>query len=152
MAEKNNLIEVLYIIRECSRQLQEKGVKYWNNSLIDYNDIADDIALKHVFLLQVNRVSVGTITIKPDPADPTTTTISRLAIYPAFQKRGFAREMLMFAENTARNQKSKLVKGYIPIDDQSLCALLEEHGFVRKGSVSIPTNEYQRISFELELR
>ncbi len=151
LAKKNNLLEVLYIVRECSRQLLEKGVKYWNNSLADYNEIDEDIEDGFVYLIIVNSVAVGTATIKPDKSDPKITLLSRLAIYPPFQKRGLAQSMIDFAEKQARNNNSKILKGYTPLDDKPLTQLLEEKGFCNKGIENEIPIEFGRICFEKSL-
>lgn len=148
IADKNRLIEVLYIIRECSQQLIEKGVKYWNNSIADYHDISEDIANQHVYLLVLNMVTIGTVTIKPDKKNPKTSIISRLAIFPHFQKRGLAREILKFAEDIAIKNGSTTLIGSTPLDDKALTQLLEENGFVNHGLEDQLNDEFVRIKFE----
>lgn len=150
-AEKQRLLEVLYIIRECSRQLLEKGVKYWNNSHADYNDISDDIDKQYVYLMFSDLVAVGTITIKPDKKDPKITTISRLAIFPAHQKKGFAHEILKFAEETARKNGSTKLVGTTPTDDKILFQLLVENGFINTGVVNEVPEEFVQIRFEKKI-
>lgn len=151
LAEKNKLIEVLYIIRECSRQLIEKGVKYWNNSLADYNEISEDIANQYVYLLVLNRVTVGTVTIKPDKSNPKVSIISRLAIFPPYQKRGLATEVLKFAEDLAKKNGSTTLKGTTPVEDKALGQLLEDNGFVNLGVEGEVPEEFIRIKFEKKI-
>jgi GNAT superfamily N-acetyltransferase len=151
LAEKNSLIEVIYVIRECSRQLIEKGVKYWNNSLTDYNDISEDITNHFVYLLVINRVTIGTVTIKPDKKNSKASVISRLAIFPSFQKRGYAHEILKFAESLARKNGSNTLIGTTPTDDKALSLLLEENGFVNQGIENEIPDEFLRIKFEKKL-
>ncbi len=152
LAEKQNLLEVLYILKECSLQLMEKGVRYWNNSLVDYNDISTDIQNKYVYILFYNKIPVATITIKPHKSIPGMVVLSRMAVYPAFQKRGYAKNLLEFAEDFARNNKSYVLKGVSPVDDKAFFQLLEELGYENKGIDTEPVNDYERIIFEKELR
>lgn len=146
-AQKHHLLEVLYIIRECSRQLLNKGVKYWNNSLADYYEISADIAKGYVYLVKFNYVPVGTITIRPDEAKQTL-TIERLAIYPAFQKKGLAQRLLEFAKQYAASNKLFKIVGNIPVDDVGLTQLLEQNSFIRKGEEPIPMNDFKVITYE----
>lgn len=148
VAKKNNLIEVIYILRECSRQLIEKGVKYWNNSLADYNEISGDIDNGFVYLIVINNVPVGTATIKPDRTDSKVTILSRLAIYPPFQKKGLAQSMLKFTEDLAKKNGSNLIKGLTPLNDTALENLLEKNGFMNIGVQNEMPNEFVRIRFE----
>lgn len=152
LAKKNNLIEVLYIIRECSRQLLEKGVTHWNNSLADYNDIADDIEKGYVYIVVINYVSVGTATIKPSKTDTGTTTLSRMAIYPPYQKKGLAHSILKFAEDIATERGSKILKGTTPVNDKSIGQLLEENGFINKGVENEIPEEFVKVCFEKVLK
>ncbi|HOK61879.1 MAG: GNAT family N-acetyltransferase [Tenuifilum sp.] len=147
-ADKTNLIEVLYIIRECSRQLIEKGVKYWNNSLADRFEISTDIESGFIYLIKYNYVPVGTITLRFLPKKESL-QLERLAIFPAYQKKGLGQKLIEFAKETAKEKGVKKILGSIPIDDADLIHLLERNNFVKKGE-SIPV-EMNTIALELEL-
>jgi GNAT superfamily N-acetyltransferase len=151
LAQERQLLEVLYIIRECAQQLMEKGVRHWHNSHVDYADISKDISNKFVYVMVVNKVPMGTITLKPDENAPDSTNIDRLAIFPHFQRKGYAKAMIDFAIDEATNKGSKAIRGTIPVDDKSLCQLLEEKGFVNLGVVSEVPNEMIKILFEKKL-
>lgn len=147
-ANKSNLLEVLYIIRECSRQLIEKGVKYWYNSMADSFEISTDIESGFVYLIKYSYVPVGTITLKLLP-NKESLLIERLAIFPAYQKKGLGQKLIEFAKETAKEKGVKKILGSIPIDDADLIHLLEHNGFVKKGE-TIPTG-IKPIVVELEL-
>ena len=151
LAQERQLLEVLYIIRECAEQLMEKGVRNWHNSHVDYADISKDIANSYVYLMTVKRVPVGTITLKPDPSVADATHIDRLAIFPHFQRRGYAKTMIDFAITEATRIGSKSIRGTIPVDDSSLCKLLEEKGFINLGIAHHVPNELVKILFEKKL-
>ncbi|MDI3526007.1 MAG: hypothetical protein PWR03_190 [Tenuifilum sp.] len=146
-ADKRNLLEVLYIIRECSRQLLEKGVKYWNNSLADYVEIEEDIASGSIFVVKINHVVVGTITLKVVD-EGQAVLIDRLAIYPAYQKKGLAQKLIEFSVNYAKEINAKKIFGYIPVDDKNLTQLLEQNHFKRKGDEFTPPKGFVLISYE----
>jgi len=147
-AQKNNLLEVLYIIRECSKQLLGKGVKYWNNSLADSFEISTDIESGFIYLIRYNYVPVGTITLRFLPQKESL-LIERLAIFPAYQKKGLGQKLIEFAKETAKEKGVKKILGSIPIDDADLIRLLEQNNFVQKGK-SMPV-EVNSIAVELEL-
>ncbi|MGD9978156.1 MAG: GNAT family N-acetyltransferase [Bacteroidales bacterium] len=147
-AQKHQLIEALYLIRECSRQLLEKGVKYWNSSMSDFNEISSDIDNGYVYLIYAGRVPVGTITLKPDDSNGQTLTLGRLAIYPAFQKKGLANQLITFALDRAKQSGFKMVTGCIPFNDNALVSLLEEKGFQNKGIAPPPEKKFESIIFE----
>ncbi len=150
-AKESQLLEVLYIIRECAQQLKDKGVKYWHNTHADYAEISNDIKNKNVYIIFLNKVPVGTITIKPDSEVMSASHIDRLAIFPHFQRRGFAKAMIDFAINRSRALEFTELRATIPIDDQSLCKLFEEKGFVNQGVAHHVPNELVKIIFEKRL-
>jgi GNAT superfamily N-acetyltransferase len=150
-AKESQLLEVLYIIRECAEQLRTKGVKHWHNTHIDYEEISKDISQGYVYILFEKSVAAGTISIKPDTEKSEAYNIDRLAIFPHFQRRGFARAMIDFAENETRSKSKKVLRGTIPVDDESLCKLLEEKGFTNHGIISQVPNEITKILFEKNL-
>lgn len=147
-ANKSNLLEVLYIIRECSRQLIEKGVKYWNNSLADSFEISTDIESGYIYLIKYNYVPVGTITLRLLDENEIL-QLERLAIFPAFQKKGLGQKLIEFAKEIAKDKRVKKIIGTIPINDADLIHLLQQNNFERKGE-SVPDG-IKPITVELEL-
>ncbi|PKP36530.1 MAG: hypothetical protein CVT98_07655 [Bacteroidetes bacterium HGW-Bacteroidetes-15] len=151
LAKESQLLEVLYIIRECAQQLKDKGVKSWHNTHVDYAEISEDIRNKYVFIIFLKKIPVGTITIKPDYNSKNISHLDRLAIFPHFQRRGFAKAMIDFAESQSRSLGYTALRGTIPVDDQSLCKLLEEKGFTNLGIAHHVPNELIKIIFEKKL-
>lgn len=150
-AKETQLLEVLYIIRECAQQLKDKGVKYWHNTHADYAEISQDISDGNVYIIFVKKVPVGTITLKPDPEVKNSSHIDRLAIFPHFQRRGLAKAMIEFAEFESQEKGYTTIRGTIPVDDKSLCKFLEEKGYVNKGISHHVPNELTKIIFEKKL-
>jgi ribosomal protein S18 acetylase RimI-like enzyme len=151
LAQEQHLIEVIYIIRECAQQLMEKGVRHWHNTQSDYTEISKDIANKYVYLVSLKKVPIGTITLKPDDSDAKKTYIDRLAIFPHFQRRGYAKALIDFALTEASKKGSTAVRGTIPNNDKSLCQLLEEKGFKNLGAIGECRDEMVKILFEKKL-
>jgi GNAT superfamily N-acetyltransferase len=149
-AKESQLLEVLYIIRECAEQLTEKGVKSWHNTHIDFAEISKDIKKKTIYIIFQKRIPVGTITIKPDENDRKVNNIDRLAIFPVFQRRGYAKAMIDFAEDLSRKSGFSILRGTTPVDDLSLRKLLENKGFGNVGTSQSP-NELMKVIFEKKI-
>ena len=72
--------------------------RYYPKGAIDFflshysdENIAEDIILKRVFLLEIEKLPVGTVTIK-------NIEICRLFVHPSYQRKGYGRALLDFAE------------------------------------------------------
>ncbi|MFA5649437.1 MAG: GNAT family N-acetyltransferase [Bacteroidales bacterium] len=150
-AKENQLIEVLYLIRECAEQLALKGIKSWHNTHSDSSLISDDIKKKNVFLAFLRMVPIGTITVKACDDMAEAALIDRLAIFPYFQNRGFAKDLLVFAEESVRNNNYKKLCATVPFGDKSLLKLFENNGFVNKGPASECADEMSWVMFEKNL-
>ncbi|MDD2196418.1 MAG: GNAT family N-acetyltransferase [Bacteroidales bacterium] len=150
-AKPSQLLEILYITRECAYQLKDKGVKYWHNTHTDYAQIQKDIEQGYVFILTIKKGPVGTMTVKPDPDIEQASYLDRLSIFPHFQRRGLGKLMIDFAEEHARKNGHTLLRGTTPVNDQSLCRLLEGKGFLNKGIAHHVPNELIKIVFEKNL-
>lgn len=150
-AKESQLLEVLYIVRECAQQLLDKGVKYWHNSHGDYANISCDIANQYVYIIFFKKVPAGTITLKPDETVENALFMDRLAIFPHYQRRGLAKTMIDFAISEAIVQGFQIIRGTIPVDDRSLCQMLEDKGFQNRGIVTHVPNEMVKILFEKSL-
>jgi GNAT superfamily N-acetyltransferase len=151
IAKESQLLEVLYIIRECSQHSTDNGKKYINGSYSDYAEISRDIVNNHVYIIFLNLVPVGTITIKPFQGNDNVMLIERLAIFPHFQRRGLAKSMIDFAEKHSRSLGRTILKGTIPANDDSVCKLLEEKGFKNTGTLQQTPHEILQLTYEKQL-
>ena len=152
LANEHNLIEVSYIFRECSQQFIESGFQCWEFAHSSYEDIANDISKKYVYLAFIKKVPVGTISLRPDSSDTSIINIERLAIFPHYQRRGFAKNLIDFAITEAGKKGAKSVRGAVPSHNRMLVKLLEERGFVNIGEVEKMFNEAKGTIFEKILR
>jgi len=146
-AKDNQLLEVMYIIRTCAEQLAEMGICLWNDMNSESPQILDDIKQKHVFLAYLRMVPIGTITIKPYADIKEAVLIDRLAVFPHFQKRGFAKDLIDFAEDFARNNDFKTLCVNAPIEVKPIVKLLERNGFVNKGAAPESSDELAQVVF-----
>lgn len=147
-ANKRQLIEVLYIVREGAKQLMSKGVMHWHNTLIDYSQIEKDLDEGYVYILLKNKGAIGTITIKPAPDSEEVLEIGRLTIYPAFQGKGYARMLLVFVEQQAKERGINKLRSIIPLDDQSLRQLFEKKGYDTIDKIHHVPPELIQVVFE----
>ncbi|HNS29978.1 MAG TPA: GNAT family N-acetyltransferase [Tenuifilaceae bacterium] len=152
LANEHNLIEVSYIFRECSQQFIESGFQCWEFAHSSYEDIANDISKKYVYLAFIKKVPVGTISLRPDSSDTSIINIDRLAIFPHYQRRGFAKTLIDFAIVEATKKGAKTIRGIIPSHNKMLVKLLDEKGFINVREVDKMFNEGKGTIFEKTLR
>jgi ribosomal protein S18 acetylase RimI-like enzyme len=151
IAKESQLLEVLYIIRECSQHSIDKGKKSTNSSYSDYSEISRDIVNNYVYITFLNLVPVGTITLKPCKDNDAVMHIERLSIFPHFQRRGLAKSMIDFAEKHARSIGYTKLRGAIPVNDDSVCKLFEEKGFKNLGILQQIPYEISQVTYEKSL-
>ena len=151
LAKENQLLEVMYIVRECAEQLAETGINLWHDMSCESPKILDDIKQNQVFLAARNRVPLATITLKPNKERKDAALIDRLAIFPFFQKKGLATQMLAFAEEWASNNDFTTLCATVPTEDKPVVDLLERTGFANRGPAPESSEEFVQVVFEKEL-
>lgn len=106
---------------------EEKGLNHWKNAIvsgrISLQTVLKSIEKEETFLIFDNDAAVGTITIgknvpKYYSSDPfvfwqkkrPAVYLKKLAVLPLYQNKGFASELLEFAEAKAKKENVKFLR------------------------------------------
>lgn len=107
-----DLNEIYNLTKNCANNLIENGIFQWNEQYPSKEILVKDIDLQQLWKIVSNNKIVGVIVITEiEDAEYKNVTwltentknlyIHRLAVHPKYQKKGFATQLMNFAENYA---------------------------------------------------
>ena len=119
-AKISEITDILTITKACAEHMIGLGILQWNEHYPSKIVFESDIDSDALFIMEISGKIIGTITITPlmdveyEPIQwltPNTNNIyiHRLSIHPKEQGKGFAKELMDFAEGFARE------KGYVSV-------------------------------------
>jgi len=137
--------QLLKITRACAKQMISNGIFQWNRHYPNRSKFKKDVDRNELYILEIHTEIIGCITIstfmdteyitiKWLTANNNNIYIHRLAIHPKHQGKGYAQQLIQFAENFAkennylstrldtfsknkRNQKFYELRGYKKLGD-----------------------------------
>jgi ribosomal protein S18 acetylase RimI-like enzyme len=120
-AKKSDLIEILYLIRECVRDMNSKGMKHWNSSYPGIEDISADLEGGFIYLVKNKGICMGMVTINESEPDEykgigwsgdssKILYMKRMAVHPVWQDKGVAEMLVGFTEKYARDKKYNYIR------------------------------------------
>ena len=120
-AKPSDLIEILYLLKECVRDMNQKGMKHWNSSYPGIEDIDHDLNKESIFLVKNKGICMGMVTLnESEPEeykginwssnDSKILYMKRMAVHHNWQDKGVAEMLVKFAEDYARENKYKYIR------------------------------------------
>ena len=120
-ASTKDLEQLYTITKNCAKELIKKGVFQWSELYPSKEILLNDINLGQLWKLEVQKNSIGIIVlteiedIEYQPVKWLTINsknlyIHRLAISPSFQGKGYAKNLMDFAENYACEKKYNSIR------------------------------------------
>lgn len=117
----SDLVEILYLLRVCIKDMNEKGMKQWNSAHPETAIIKKNLEEGFIYLLKDKGVCRGMVTLTPEiPVDHEDLNLSDnkkkalylqwMAVHPYWQGKGIAKMLLDFAENHARTNKYDMIQ------------------------------------------
>jgi GNAT superfamily N-acetyltransferase len=111
-ATLNNLIEAMFLIRQCGDDLEEQNIMQWDRNNPNVNVVKDDIENGALYIVKNNNVPIATISVIHDQFHYSDSIkwndhrgkaliIQRFAVYPYWQGKGIGRKLMDFAEEYA---------------------------------------------------
>ncbi len=152
MIRKAKLVEIpqiLELTRACGVHLADQGIHQWNEHYPTENEFKTDIARGELYVLFVKDSIIGVIALSTimDSEYKSISWLSpneknlyvhRLAITPAFQGKGFAQQLMSFAEAYARNEHFTSIRLDTFSQNKRNQEFYEKRGYTRLEEVYFP--------------
>jgi GNAT superfamily N-acetyltransferase len=111
----SDLHQIHQLTQSCAKNLVEQHIFQWNEAYPSIAVLQNDINLNQLWKLQINSTIIGIIVLTEIEDNEYTTVqwlthncknlyVHRLAVHPSFQNKGYASELMNFAENYAKHQ------------------------------------------------
>ncbi|WP_299126625.1 GNAT family N-acetyltransferase [uncultured Winogradskyella sp.] len=152
MIRKGNLEDIeiiMHITKECAKTMIDNGVYQWNEHYPNVDAFKNDIARKELFVLELNGVVKGTVVIstfmdseyipiKWLTKNKNNIYIHRLAIHPEVQGKGYAQQLMAFAEQYAIDNNYGSIRLDTFSQNKRNQKFYELRGFKRLGDIYFP--------------
>lgn len=148
-AKIRDIPEILKVTNQCATALQEQGIYQWNARYPSGEAFRGDVERGELWVLEEGNELIGTIVLSAlmdsEYQDVQWLTpsgnnryVHRLAVHPRLQGRGYARQLMDFAEGKATGEGAISIR--LDTFSQNLRnqRFYEARGYQRLGSVYFP--------------
>lgn len=148
-AEEKDIHRILRITKACAKSMIENGVFQWNEYYPNAAAFQTDITREELYVLEINNKVEGCIVIsiimdaEYKPIDWLTSNkdniyIHRLAIHPKHQGKGYAQQLMGFAEQFAIENNYSSIRLDTFSQNKRNQKFYELRGYKRLGNIYFP--------------
>ncbi|MBI9040797.1 GNAT family N-acetyltransferase [Lutibacter sp.] len=120
-ASIKDLNQMYSLTKSCAQHLNEKGIFQWNEHYPSLEVLKNDIELQQLYKLEIDNTIIGIIALTEIEDveyksvqwltnNSNNLYIHRLAVHPKFQSKGYAQQLMDFAENYASENNYNSVR------------------------------------------
>ncbi|PCH72283.1 MAG: GNAT family N-acetyltransferase [Flavobacteriaceae bacterium] len=150
LAKKTECSAIIQLLKRCAIDLEKQHIFQWNEAYPSLEVIKKDIHLKQLHLLKNGSKIIGSIVlseIKDTVYNSVTWKndthkalyIHRLAIDPEEQQKGYAQQLMAFAENYARTQHYETIRLDTFSQNKRNQRFYSQRGYQHMGDIYLPT-------------
>jgi ribosomal protein S18 acetylase RimI-like enzyme len=154
-AKSTDLVEILYLLKVCTRDMNSKGLRHWNSAFPPAEQIDRDVLNGNIYLVKDRGVCKGMVTLNDkEPEDYRQMNLSSadskplfvycMAVHPTWQGKGIARMMIDYAQEMAKKNGFTCIRLDIYQTSEDARQLCEKLSFREIGSFLA---NYQRIPY-----
>ncbi len=143
-AGEHDLDGVLAVLDEAADWLVTKSIPgQWKSGSFSRQTFADQIARGEVYVAKLGEETVGTITLQWSdelfwPSAPSDAGyVHKLALRPAYLRRGFGLQMLEWAERVSKAAGKKFLRLDCLAENGKIRSYYENLGFIHQGDVDV---------------
>lgn len=163
LAKESDIPTILKLTAACAKAMADNGIYQWNESYPSQEAFENDIQRGELFLLIQNNHIVGTIVISTlmdqeyfsipwSTPNHNNFYIHRLAVHPNFQKKGYGKLLMDYAEEYARNKSAISVRLDTFSKNERNNIFYQHRGYREVGHVFFPKqSKYPFLCYELIL-
>jgi len=148
-AKISEITDIIAISKACAQRMIANGIHQWNEHYPSVQHFEKDIERDELFVLELGNKIIGTIVlstymdeeyqdIKWLTPNGNNIYVHRLSIHPEYQGRGYAQELMDFAENFARENKFDSVRLDTFSQNERNQRFYETRGYKKLGNIYFP--------------
>jgi GNAT superfamily N-acetyltransferase len=163
-ATENQILDCMFTIRESHKALIEKEQFSARQILPSFLQLGREQKEEALFYVAQGSIVVGTMTLISQTIDYYKNSsvnwndrsspflmIKRVAVHPAWQRKGFGSELLAFAESYGRGAGYKSIKIEIPEGFKVLEDFYQACGFTNRGTHTLARSPYHVTLLEKKI-
>jgi len=150
-----DLIEILFLLRVCTLDMNSKGLKHWNSTFPGTEVIQSDLKNGSIYLVKDKGVCKGMVTLsdrEPDDykdvvfqdRNSKSLYLKNMAVHPKWQGKGIALLMVDFAQKFAKDRGFDSIRLDVFKPSESAKQLYEKQLFREVASFH---SAFQKIPF-----
>jgi ribosomal protein S18 acetylase RimI-like enzyme len=148
-AKLTDIPNILSLTKACAADLCRKGIYQWNEKYPSPEAFKGDLKRGELWVLEQNDRIIGCMalstamdaeykTVEWIGANGDNRYVHRLDIHPEFQGRGYARQLMDYAEGRARSEGAISIRLDTFSQNRRNQHFYEQRGYTRLGSVYFP--------------
>jgi GNAT superfamily N-acetyltransferase len=154
-ASSADFVEVLFLVKQCVKDMNNKGLKQWNNSNPSPGQLKHDIEKNTLYLYKEMGVAKGMINLSDEFSDDykgidwkskseKVLYVKRFAIHPLWQDSDVSDKLLEFAEKFAKDHNYTSIRldalDNYPVDEK----FFESKKFTLAGTLQ---SSFQKVPY-----
>ncbi len=164
LAKASEIDEILALTRACAKHMITKGIYQWNEHYPSREAFEKDISRNELYILENNDSVLGTVVISTfkdeeyvdinwlTPSTSKSIYIHRLSVHPDYQGKGYAQQLMTFAESYASKNDYKSIRLDTFSQNTRNQQFYEQRGYKRLGNIYFPKqSEHPFYCYELVL-
>ncbi|WP_394974502.1 GNAT family N-acetyltransferase [uncultured Croceitalea sp.] len=162
-AKISEISDILLITKACAAYMESKGIYQWNEHYPSKEAFLIDVDRNELYVLPENEKIIGTVVISTHmdkeyipikwlTANEKNIYIHRLSVHPDFQRKGYAQQLMDFAEEYARQNDFVSVRLDTFSQNKQNQKFYETRGYQKLGDIFfLKQSEYPFHCYELVL-
>ena len=161
-AQLSDLEELFQIYLNAKKDLERNGIFQWVDTYPTRAILESDLKKGVLFKLQNGTEIIGAINISEEQEkaygsidwkfdDSKVLVIHRLVINPKHQRKGYAQELMLFAENLAENHNYRSIRLDAYSVNRRVIEFYKKRNYHVRGEVTFPKREFVFLCMEKEV-
>ncbi len=158
----SDLVEIMYLLRVCVKDMNEKGMKQWNNVYPDLLLMKKNLYGGLIYLAKERGVCKGMVTLNQEMPedyneiltntdDKKTLFIQWLAVHPKWQNKGISKMLMDFAENFAKENGYKSILLDVFNNHEIAHQICQKYNYHEVGKFHSTMQKIAYVCYEKEL-
>lgn len=162
-AHLTDLEEIFQIYQNGKSELERNGLNQWTDNYPTIAIIQNDLEKGYMYVLKNGSEIIGAINISEEQEaeyqnvdwkfnDSKVLVIHRLVVDPKYQRQGYAKQLMDFAEDFAKNNDYSSIRLDAYSANKGVIEFYKKRNYIQRGNVNFPGREHPFYCMEKEVK